>query len=385
MSERAANQTDNGAESASAESPESAESNGPAGPGTSGTTASSGPQAQTPAPTPTPTASSDSAGAQTAVLAAPSPSAPAPGAAAAPLPALPQAAAPEPEAAQGLLAGRLSSGVLAGAALAGLLLIAAPFGFAQLGDDSPSADSASSREDDLAAGLPPDDEQPGFVPVPAESSASPTVRPPASGTPRSAGNPVSVPYGPATPAPSATNPRTTKPDGGKSGTSSGTKSGTSSGTKSGTKSGTGTVAGSTSPQVATQSAVQPAGTRHLVGQQSGRCVDIPNFQATVGADLQMWDCVQQKNQYWTFRADGTVRAMGLCLTSVWHAGENGSPIQLDTCAGRPQQKWALNSDAALVNPATAKCLDVVDFNTGNGARLQLWSCGGGANQKWTIR
>lgn len=374
MTPRAANSPDNGVTSASEEP------NGRTGQGTSGTSGASettaSPEPQTLVLPPTPTASPGGSPAQTAALTTPPLSGAAtPGAAAATT--LPQAAAPEPEAAQGLLAGRLSSGVLAGAALAGLLLIAAPFGIAQLSDDSPSSDPGSSREDDLAAALPPDDEQPGFVPVPAESSASPTTRPPASGTPRSAGNPVAVPYYPATPAPSATKPRTTEPDGG----SSGTKSGTKGGTKNGTKNGTGSAAGGAGPQVA----AQPAGTRHLVGQQGGRCVDIPNFQARVGADLQMWDCVQQKNQYWTFRADGTVRAMGLCLTSVWHAGENGSPIQLDTCAGRPQQKWALNSDAALINPATGKCLDVVDFNTQNGARLQLWSCGGGANQKWAIR
>jgi len=37
-----------------------------------------------------------------------------------------------------------------------------------------------------------------------------------------------------------------------------------------------------------------------------------------------------------------------------------------------------------VNPQANKCLDVTGVNSADGTPLQLWTCTGGPNQKWTV-
>jgi hypothetical protein len=35
-----------------------------------------------------------------------------------------------------------------------------------------------------------------------------------------------------------------------------------------------------------------------------------------------------------------------------------------------------------VNASSGKCVDVASAGTANGSTLQLWTCTGGSNQKW---
>ncbi|MEU3608556.1 ricin-type beta-trefoil lectin domain protein [Streptomyces sp. NPDC035033] len=141
---------------------------------------------------------------------------------------------------------------------------------------------------------------------------------------------------------------------------------------------------STTAAPAAPAAASPV-VHHIVSKLNGRCVDVTDYRAAAGTRLQMWDCAPHSNQRWEFRSDGTLRAMGFCLTSAWQSGADGSPIQLAACTGGARQKWVLNSREDLVNPAADKCLDIIDANAGNGARLQLWSCNGRAHQKWVRR
>nr|WP_255528250.1 RICIN domain-containing protein [Streptacidiphilus sp. P02-A3a] len=41
------------------------------------------------------------------------------------------------------------------------------------------------------------------------------------------------------------------------------------------------------------------------------------------------------------------------------------------------------SDGALLNPQSGKCLDDTGWSTTAGTQTQIWSCTGGANQSWT--
>ncbi|MGW3807706.1 protein kinase domain-containing protein [Micromonospora sp. NPDC005113] len=122
--------------------------------------------------------------------------------------------------------------------------------------------------------------------------------------------------------------------------------------------------------------------KQIVGFASGRCIDIPDGNATAGARLQIWDCRRTAKQLWTFPADGTVRSMGKCLDVAGHSTENGAAVQLADCTGAGSQKFTLNKAHDLVNTRADRCVDVLDQNPDNGARLQLWQCNGQANQKW---
>ncbi len=80
----------------------------------------------------------------------------------------------------------------------------------------------------------------------------------------------------------------------------------------------------------------------LVGQQSGRCLDVANVSQANGAKVQIWDCNGQSNQQWRFNGDGTI-------TSV----------------------------------SSGQCLDVTGAATANGTAVEIWPCNGGQNQKWS--
>ncbi|GII56440.1 hypothetical protein Pth03_48290 [Planotetraspora thailandica] len=128
----------------------------------------------------------------------------------------------------------------------------------------------------------------------------------------------------------------------------------------------------------------PAPGQEIVGLGSNRCIDVQNGQAVPGTPLQIWDCGGAPQQNWDFRADGTVRSLGMCMQMAGGSTADGTPITLGTCNGSPAQRFTLNASHDLVNVNADKCVDVRDQSTANGVRLQLWTCGGTSNQKWTI-
>ncbi|SBT40329.1 GH12 family glycosyl hydrolase domain-containing protein [Micromonospora auratinigra] len=131
--------------------------------------------------------------------------------------------------------------------------------------------------------------------------------------------------------------------------------------------------------------------QQLVGQGSGRCVDVP---ANVGADgtaVQLWDCWSgATNQRWS-RAGSTFvnPATGKCLDVAGGSTANGARVQLWTCNGSGAQNWQLNANGTVTNPQSGKCLDAIGQGTANGTGLQIYACYGGGgtqpNQVWSLR
>jgi hypothetical protein len=106
-------------------------------------------------------------------------------------------------------------------------------------------------------------------------------------------------------------------------------------------------------------------------------------KAEDGSPLQIWDCGGASWQKWSFKSDGTVRSMGMCMDLAWGSSDDGTTIQLARCHGGPAQHFDLNGAGDLVNTGADKCVDVKDKRTGNGTGLQLWQCAGTSNQKWS--
>ena len=48
------------------------------------------------------------------------------------------------------------------------------------------------------------------------------------------------------------------------------------------------------------------------------------------------------------------------------------------------QVWQPQSDGALYNPQSGKCLDDTNWSTTPGTQLQIWDCTGNANQQWSL-
>ncbi|UKZ02571.1 ricin-type beta-trefoil lectin domain protein (plasmid) [Streptomyces viridifaciens] len=118
--------------------------------------------------------------------------------------------------------------------------------------------------------------------------------------------------------------------------------------------------------------------------QTGKCVDIAGASTANGTAVQLYDCNSSNAQKWTFKPDGSLRALGSCLDATGRGTANGTPLQIWECGNAaPQQTFVPRADGSLYNPASGRCIDLPGGTATNGARLQLWDCNGTPAQKWT--
>jgi len=128
----------------------------------------------------------------------------------------------------------------------------------------------------------------------------------------------------------------------------------------------------------------PSTTGVLRGQESSRCVDVPNATQNDGTQVALWDCNGGGNQSWTSNTSGALTVYGDKCLDVRSAGTaDGTPVQIYDCNGTGAQQWSLHSDGTVVNTNSGKCLDATGHGTANGTLLEIWTCNGGANQKWS--
>ncbi|MFG1807587.1 ricin-type beta-trefoil lectin domain protein [Streptomyces sp. NPDC049040] len=115
---------------------------------------------------------------------------------------------------------------------------------------------------------------------------------------------------------------------------------------------------------------------------SGKCMDVNGANSANGTAVQLWSCNAGDAQWWTLRADGTLRALGKCLDATGFGTANGTKLELWDCNGGANQQWQV-SGGGYRNPLSGRCLDDPGFSTADGTRLDLWDCNGGINQQWT--
>jgi hypothetical protein len=125
----------------------------------------------------------------------------------------------------------------------------------------------------------------------------------------------------------------------------------------------------------------------MVGQQSGRCLDIDHSSTTNGTQAQLWDCNGQENQRWTYTGGRqlTVYGGGKCLDALNGGTSDGTPVVIWDCDGQANQQWNVGADGTIRGAQSGRCLDASGAQTGNGTKLILWTCGTGDNQRWSLR
>ena len=74
---------------------------------------------------------------------------------------------------------------------------------------------------------------------------------------------------------------------------------------------------------------------------------------------------------------------GLCLDDRSASTADGTTVDLYTCNGTGAQTWVPQSDGALLNPNSGKCLDDTGYG-GSGTQVQIWSCADTSNQQWKL-
>jgi poly(3-hydroxybutyrate) depolymerase len=146
--------------------------------------------------------------------------------------------------------------------------------------------------------------------------------------------------------------------------------------------------GSTPPSSPPPSSPPPGGQQNvmIVGQQSGRCIDVPNSTTTNGTRVQLWDCHGGTNQRWTYTANRQLSVYGnKCLDASGAGTSNGTAIIIWDCHGGTNQQWNINSNGSITSVQSGLCLDASGNATANGTQIQLWGCHGGTNQQWNLR
>ncbi|MEU4569454.1 ricin-type beta-trefoil lectin domain protein [Micromonospora sp. NPDC023956] len=126
---------------------------------------------------------------------------------------------------------------------------------------------------------------------------------------------------------------------------------------------------------------RPSTMKQLVGKETGLCVSAG--AGTDGTVLTLRPCREEKAQWWDFRADGTIRANGLCMDVAWGDKQDGTPVQVARCSGNPAQQWRRSPEGGIVSTHSNTCLDVDGHGTG--APLNIWYCVFNPKQTWSLR
>ena len=132
----------------------------------------------------------------------------------------------------------------------------------------------------------------------------------------------------------------------------------------------------------------PSGGQQIVGNGSGRCVDITGFNTNDGTRLQLYNCTGGWNQRWSYTNNTFVNPQsGKCVNVAGGGTANGTAVNLSTCNGSGAQRWQVQSNGNIVNTSSGRCLDAVGRGTANGTLLQIYDCvaGGQSNQQWSLR
>ncbi len=114
---------------------------------------------------------------------------------------------------------------------------------------------------------------------------------------------------------------------------------------------------------------------------SGKCLDDPGSKTANGTVIDLSTCTGKSNQSWTTVQDGTLRVLGKCLGVVGDSKSSGARLQIVTCnSGDGGQLWQAATDGQLVNPQSAKCIDVPVASAANGTKPVIEPCANSTSQ-----
>jgi len=129
--------------------------------------------------------------------------------------------------------------------------------------------------------------------------------------------------------------------------------------------------------------IQPGQSAPIVGDQSGRCLTVPNSSTNNGAQTQLWDCVGTAGQTWTYTSSKQLVVYGnKCLDASGQGTSNGTPVIIWDCNGQANQQWNVNSGGTITGVHSGRCLDANGQGAASGTNIIVWDCHGQSNQQW---
>ena len=117
----------------------------------------------------------------------------------------------------------------------------------------------------------------------------------------------------------------------------------------------------------------------------GLCLDDRGASTALYNPVQVYTCNNSSAQQWTVvEAGSLIEDYGLCLDINGGGTADGTTVDLYTCNGSGAQVWEPQSDGALYNPQSNKCLDDTNYG-GSGTQLQITDCtANDSAQIWTL-
>jgi len=132
-------------------------------------------------------------------------------------------------------------------------------------------------------------------------------------------------------------------------------------------------------------AVAVANGSAVVSVASGRCLDVIGNVRTAGTGINIYDCIGQTNQAWTYTATGELRVFdnSMCLDVAGQDTTAPARVQIYGCNGGANQRWQINANGTITGVQSGLCLDVTGQQSANSTLVGMWTCNGQTNQKWT--
>ena len=116
----------------------------------------------------------------------------------------------------------------------------------------------------------------------------------------------------------------------------------------------------------------------------GLCVDVRGANTANYTPVQVYTCNGTNAQQWTVvEAGSTLQALGKCMDINGGGTADGTTVDLYQCNDTAAQVFIPQSNGALYNPQSGKCLDDTGYG-GSGTQLQIWDCSGNSNQEWKL-
>ena len=126
----------------------------------------------------------------------------------------------------------------------------------------------------------------------------------------------------------------------------------------------------------------PAAASHEIKGYGGKCADDTGNSSAVLAKVQIWSCVNDASQQWSFTG-GELKHGSLCMNDQGNAG-NGGHVILWSCNGASNEVWEHTSSGEYMLKSNGLCLDDPADSTRNGTQLDVYRCHNGSNQHWSL-
>jgi hypothetical protein len=133
-----------------------------------------------------------------------------------------------------------------------------------------------------------------------------------------------------------------------------------------------------------------AGRGEVALDLGGLCLNNRGNRVQAGNPVQVWRCLNDLAQRWTFRPGGvpggagTLLIDGRCLAITGRGRKAGARVVIWPCTGHGNQQWLITGAGELYNPASAMCLDDLGGSRANGHPVGIAPCKGTQQQAWLL-